>query len=196
MTSTTMTDTSLPRMAHVALLRAVNLPGHNKIAMRDLVELLGALGMSDARSLLQSGNLVFRSNRRSAAELERQLEVAMRERLGLATDVMVRGAEDWRTVIARNPFPAEAERDPGHLLVVFLKDAPGRGAEAALRDAITGREVVKVDGRHAYIVYPDGVGRSRLTTSLIERKLGTRGTGRNWNTVLKLGALVAAPGGS
>ena len=45
-------------------------------------------------------------------------------------------------------------------------------------------------GRHAYIVYPDGIGRSRLTNKLIDSKLGTRGTGRNWNTVLKLADLV------
>jgi uncharacterized protein (DUF1697 family) len=51
--------------------------------------------------------------------------------------------------------------------------------------------VVRVEGRHAYIVYPNGIGRSRLTNALIEKKLRTRGTGRNWNTVLKLNELVA-----
>ena len=58
--------------------------------------------------------------------------------------------------------------------------------------AITGPEVVRASGRHAYIVYPNGTGRSRLTNALIEKHLGTRGTGRNWNTVLKLRALVQA----
>jgi uncharacterized protein (DUF1697 family) len=51
---------------------------------------------------------------------------------------------------------------------------------------------VRATGRHAYIVYPDGIGRSRVTSTLIEKTLGTRGTGRNWNTVLKLGALAKA----
>ena len=46
------------------------------------------------------------------------------------------------------------------------------------------------DGRQAYVVYPDGVGTSKLTIALLERKLGTAGTGRNWNTVLKLAELV------
>jgi len=63
---------------------------------------------------------------------------------------------------------------------------------AALQAAIKGREVVRAKGRHAYIVYPDGIGRSRLTNVMIEKKLGTRGTGRNWNTVLKLAALTGA----
>mgnify|MGYP002399900788 CR=1 FL=1 len=95
-------------------------------------------------------------------------------------------------MVADNPFRVEAERDPGHLLVMFLKQAPTREAVTALQRAITGREVVRAEGRHAYLVYPDGVGRSRLTSALIEKHLGTRGTGRNWNTVQKLGALVEA----
>ena len=46
----------------------------------------------------------------------------------------------------------------------------------ALQKAIVGREVVRAKGRCAYIVYPDGIGRSKLTTAIIEKKLGTRGT--------------------
>ena len=53
------------------------------------------------------------------------------------------------------------------------------------------RERVRAGSRHAYFVYPDGVGRSRLTNLLIESKLGTRGTARNWNTVLKLRGMLA-----
>ncbi len=175
---------------HIALLRAVNLPGHNKVAMADLRELLAGLGMQDVRSLLQSGNLTFRSEGRTTAQLERLLEDAAGKRLGLDTDFFVRTASDWKAYIASNPFPEEAERDPSHLLLVLLKEAPDRENVAALQRAITGREVVRAKGRHAYVVYPDGIGRSKLTSALFEKKLGTRGTGRNWNTVLKLGALA------
>ncbi len=78
------------------------------------------------------------------------------------------------------------------MLVIFLKDAPAATHVRALQAAVSGREVLRTDGAHAYVVYPDGVGRSRLTHALIERKLGTRGTGRNWNTVLRLAALAGA----
>jgi uncharacterized protein (DUF1697 family) len=177
---------------HIALLRAVNLPGHNKVGMADLRKLLGDLGFEDAQSLLQSGNLVFGSQGRTSAQLEALLESEAKARLGLDTDFFVRDAADLRAVIAGNPFPEEAERDPGHLLVLFMKDEPKREDIAALQAAIKGREVVRAKGPHAYLVYPDGVGRSRLTNVLIERKLRTCGTGRNWNTVLKLGALVGS----
>ena len=75
---------------------------------------------------------------------------------------------------------------------MFLKGAPAGKVVGALQASITGPEVVRAEGKHLYITYPAGIGRSRLTTALIERSLGTRGTGRNWNTVLKLGALAAA----
>jgi uncharacterized protein (DUF1697 family) len=175
---------------HVALLRAVNVAGHNKVAMRDLVGLLERIGMQDGRSLLQSGNLVFRSDVTGRARLERRLEEATAEHLGVETDYFVRNARDWKGIVVDNPFPGEARRDPGHLLVMFLKQAADRPAIAALQKAIVGREVVRAGGDQAYIYYPDGVGRSRLTTTVIEKHLGTRTTSRNWNTILKLGAMI------
>ncbi len=175
---------------HIGLLRAINLPGHNKVSMADLRGLLAELGLEDGKSLLQSGNLVFRSDAGTSTQLERLLEDAAQKRLGLETDFFVRTAADWKAVIAGNPFPEEAQRDPGHLLVMFLKTAPDREQTTSLQKAIKGREVVRIKDRQAYIVYPDGVGRSRLTTAMIEKNLGTRGTGRNWNKALKLGALA------
>ena len=73
---------------------------------------------------------------------------------------------------------------------MFLKHASSATGIEALQQAIKGREVVAATGKHLYIVYPDGIGRSRLTNAVIDRQLGTRGTGRNWNTVLKLAALA------
>jgi uncharacterized protein (DUF1697 family) len=125
--------------------------------------------------VLQSGNVVFRTNLSKTPELERVLEDAADKRLGLRTDFFVRSARDWKGIIARNPFPDEAARDPSHLLVMFLKDTPDRAAGTALQQAITGREVVRAEGRQVYIVYPDGIGRSRLSNAAIEKKLAHGG---------------------
>lgn len=177
---------------HVALLRAVNLGPHNKVAMRALAELVTGLGMQDVATLLQSGNVLFRSEGRTTAALETLLEEAVSKRLGLTTDVFVRTAREWKAILSGNPFPDAAAHDPSHLVVLCLKDAPAPPAVSALRAAITGREEIRARGRDAYIVYPDGIGRSRLTSALIDRTLGTSGTGRNWNTVLKVAALLGA----
>jgi uncharacterized protein (DUF1697 family) len=177
--------------AHIALLRAVNLPGHNKVAMAELRTCLEQQGFTAVRTLLQSGNAVFGGGRRRGAALERQLEETARAALGVDTTFVVRTREEWDALVAANPFPREAVDDPGHLLLFCLKDAPPADAEARLRAAVKGRERVRVNGRQAYLVYPDGVGESKLTNTVLERWLGSRGTGRNWNTVLKLQALAA-----
>ena len=103
---------------------------------------------------------------------------------------MIRTGKEWDAAIARNPFADEAERDPGHLIVLFLTASATAPKVAALQAAIKGRETVRGAGREVYAYYPDGVGTSKLTVPVIEKALGTRATGRNWNTVLKIGALA------
>jgi uncharacterized protein (DUF1697 family) len=159
--------------------------------MAELRHLLGALGFKDVKSLLQSGNVVFTSDVPAGPELEARLEAETHKRVGLQTAYFVRTPRDLDAIIAGNPFPREAKGDPSHLVVMFLKDSPNAAAISALRAAIKGPELVEAEGRHAYIVYPAGIGESRLTTAAIEAKLGTQGTGRNWNTVRKLATLAA-----
>jgi len=178
---------------HIALLRGINVGGRQRVAMADLREFVAKLGFADVRSLLQSGNLVFRSADRSpsrtSAEIERLLEAEMEKRLAIKTDFFVRTAAEWKAIIAKNPFRKEAQRDPAHLVAMFLKDAPSSKHVAALERAIGGPEKIRAQESVVYIVYPDGIGNSKLTNALIDRKLETRGTGRNWNTVLKLAAM-------
>ncbi|MDE3074335.1 MAG: DUF1697 domain-containing protein [Chloroflexota bacterium] len=176
---------------HIALLRAVNLPSHGQVAMPELRKLIESLGFGRVRSLLNSGNLVFSSDGAPGEELEGLLERETARHLDLPTEYLVRGEDEWASAIAENPLPAEAERDPSHLLVMFLKAAPELARLEALRAAVAGPEVIAAGSRHLYITYPAGIGRSKLTSALIESKLGTRGTGRNWNTVLKLQALAS-----
>jgi uncharacterized protein (DUF1697 family) len=72
---------------------------------------------------------------------------------------------------------------------MFMREAPSAEAVRSLQGSIKGREIVKAVDNHAYITYPDGIGTSKLTIKQIESGLGSTGTGRNWNTVLKLAAL-------
>lgn len=174
----------------IALLRAVNLGPHGKAPAAELRKLMAALSLEDGKTLLASGNLVFEAGGRSPAELETLLEAALAKQLGLKTAVMVRDAAAWAKIVEANPFPDAAKDDPSHLVVMPLKEKPSAGALDALRAAIKGREEAAVHGREAYLVYPDGIGTSKLTTKVIEAKLGTQGTGRNWNTALKLLDLV------
>jgi len=176
--------------AFVALLRAVNLGPHNKVSMAELKALAEGCGFGGCKTLLQSGNLVFEAKGKASPALEKLLEATLAKELGLKTPVVVRSADEWRAALAANPFPKQAKSDPSHLLVMSLKAKCEKSAVAELAKAIVGREQVKLSGQQLYLVYPDGIGESKLTAALIEKKIGVAGTARNWNTAQKIAALL------
>jgi uncharacterized protein (DUF1697 family) len=176
---------------HIALLRAVNVGGRS-VPMADLRAMLTELGCANPRTLLQSGNAVFTAAAKMSSEtLEDKLAAAARRRFGFDIAFMLRTETQWNAIIAANPFPDAARDEPAHLVVMALKGAPPAAAIKALRGGYAGPEAIHVAGRDAYLVYPDGIGKSKLTNALIERRLGVAGTARNWNTVRKLAALAA-----
>lgn len=157
--------------------------------MPDLRDMLADLGLDDVRTVLQSGNALFQSSK-SPETLEALLEKTAAQRFGIAIEFFVRTAREWDAAIAANPFVAEARDDPSHLVLMALKKAPKATELERLTADIKGRERAAAHGRHAYLVYPDGIGRSKMTNAFIESRLATRGSGRNWNTVLKLAGIV------
>lgn len=160
--------------------------------MSDLREVFTRLGFPTAQTFLQTGNVVFRSERRHGPALERLIEEALIERLQLQTDVYVRSSKEWQRIIAANPFRDEAAADPAHLLVLLLKVAPGTRAVDRLRSSVQGPEIIRAVDRELYVYYPAGIGRSKLTSAALESRLGARATGRNWNTMLRLAAAMAS----
>ncbi|MGA3036549.1 MAG: DUF1697 domain-containing protein [Vulcanimicrobiaceae bacterium] len=170
-------------MNRVALLRAVNVGGR-KVVMADLRALFVRLGFADAKTLLNSGNVVFKADRRSDASLEKLFETETEKKFKIKAEFFVRTTQEMKAIVAANPFPKEATSDPGHLLVVFLKDVPNGKDVAAVQAANKGTESIRAVGKNVYVYYPDGVGDSKL-------RLPWVGSGRNWNTVLKLIALLS-----
>lgn len=149
---------------------------------------LADAGATSVTTLGASGNAVVDLDPAAeVARLEQRLEQTLERRAGIRTPHVVRAAADWEQILRGNPFAREVEREPGYVQVLILKGEPGPGAWVALREAIVGRERLEARSTHAYLVYPDGVGRSKLTPTLMERKLGVPGTMRNWNTARKLG---------
>ena len=174
----------------VALVRGINVGG--KMLRMDLLRsICEQIGLRDVQTVLQSGNVVFRGAR-AGARLEKDLEEAIRRGAGLDVRVMVRSAGELARVVEGNPFPEQAQDEPNRLIVVFLEKEPAADAVAALRSAYRGPEPMHLEGRELYIVYGEGMGRSKLTPALYERKLGVAGTARNWNTVRKLVELTTA----
>ena len=176
----------------IALLRGVNVGGHGKVAMADLKVMLGEMGFDQPRTLLQSGNLVFGAKAGTSTEaLEEKLHAEIVKRFTLNTELFVRTPAEWADLVADSPFKAQAKSDPARLLAWVMKTAPDKAAIDALRAANKGPEKLEVRGRTLYIYFPDGQGNSKLALGLLDKHMPSRGTGRNWNTVMKLLALAS-----
>jgi uncharacterized protein (DUF1697 family) len=175
---------------HVALLRGINVGGANVIAMSELRALFEELGFAGVRTLQQSGNVVFDAGWTKSTAIEARIEKALAARHGIETDCFVRSAAQWTKLVAANPFTREARDDPSHLLALVTKRPPTAARVAALQAAIRGPEQARGAGGGVFIHYGAGMARSKLTSNVIDRALGSRGTGRNWNTVMKLAALL------
>jgi len=118
---------------YIAVLRAINLGSHNRIAMADLRAMLEEIGFEEPRTIVVSGNVVFRGASASSEKVEALLEAASAKHLGVTTDYFVRTAKEWQAIIAANPFHAEAKSDPSRLVMMCLRDAPAPAAVKALQ---------------------------------------------------------------
>lgn len=171
------------------LLRAVNVGGR-KLLMADLKRVAAEAGFDAPSTLLASGNLLFGTGL-SPEGAARRLEAAIETQLGIATDVMVRDLAALEATIAANPFPRQAKDEPSRLMAMFLSGDPQGEPEDLASACVAGEEVREGPGC-LYVWFPGGAGTSKLSNAVIERRLKVRGTMRNWNTVGKLAALLAA----
>jgi len=169
-----------------SLLRGINVGGHHKIKMDALRTLYESLGLRDAQTYVQSGNVIFRTQERDLVRLGRRIENGIEQTFGFRPHVIVRTISDLRNVIARNPFAKRSGIAPNRLLVTFLAGVPSPEARDKALKLKADPEELRLDGREFYMYFPSGMARPKLTWVTVEKVLQTPGTGRNWNTVTKL----------
>jgi len=170
---------------YLALLRGINLGGVNKVPMKELRTLFEELGYEDVQTYLQSGNVVFEAKSSTSKRLAAEIEGAITEAFKPAVSVIVRTHRELERVATGKPFPTEGVK-PSSLHVMFLAEPASAKAIKTLDPDRSPPDEFEVKGREVYLLFPNGSGRSKLTLDYFEKKLGTRGTGRNWNTVVKV----------
>ena len=172
--------------AIVSLLRAINVGSHNQVKMDKLRELYLSLGLRNAQTYVQSGNVVFTANVKDLDKLRKRIEKGIEETFRLQIDVVLRSAADLEAIVKRNPFAKRAEIEGNKLIVHFLATEPDAEARERIKQVKVGPEELYLIGRDLYIHYAAGQGTTKLTPVLLQRTLKTLGTARNWNTVTKL----------
>jgi uncharacterized protein (DUF1697 family) len=173
---------------YVCFLRGVNVGGKGKVPMAELKALFEDQGCTSVKTLLQSGNVVFRA-KGTKASLTRMLQAAIEKVFKYRSEIQLLTPAELRHVVEGNPFTAEAKKDPGHVVVHFLPQTPAKDATDRLIPLVQAGESFSLYTTRAYVFYAHGQGRSKLAAGM-DRALGVRGTARNWNTVTKMLALA------
>jgi uncharacterized protein (DUF1697 family) len=156
--------------------------------MPALREALSRAGFAEVRTYVQSGNVVLGSDA-SPEEVGRECERLIDDAFGLSVPVIVRTREELAEVVRRNPL-GDVAQDPKRYQVSFLSDELEPEVLRKLEAARVEPEQLVAIGREIYAWHPDGVARSRLWAALAGPALGVSSTARNWNTVLKLLAML------
>jgi len=174
----------------IALLRGINVGGHNILPMAKLKRDLESLNLKNVRTYIQSGNVVFDSTARTPSSLSRKIARQIEQQYGFRPHLLILSQEDLLAAIEANPFPA-AVSDPRTLHFFFLAEPASDPNSKALESAKSPTEQYELTDGVFYLYAPDGIGRSRLAANA-EKHLGVVTTARNYRTVDKLASMIAA----
>lgn len=171
---------------YIALLRGINVSGQKKIKMADLREHLEELNFQDIQTYIQSGNIVFKSEKTSLKNLETLIKDKIQEKYDFEVPVVVITPTTIKSAAKNNPFEKDAMKDPKKFSVVFLQEQPLQENVKILSGYDYSPEEYVLVGEIIYFYAANGAGRAKMTNNFFENKLKVKATSRNWRTVHKL----------
>lgn len=167
----------------IGILRGINVGGKRKILMTELKSLCENLGWKNISTYIQSGNLIFDSDKENS-ELENSLEKGITEKFGFNVPVIIRSRNELETSIKNNPFSQDTDISSLHL--TFLKEKPKKENINKISDDNYSPDEFSIQNKDVYIFCEHKYHKSKLTNNFFEKKLNVMATTRNWKTVLKL----------
>ena len=174
-------------ITYISFLRGVNMTGHNSIKMADLTLLYGNLGLIQPETFIQSGNVIFSSNKEMPSDdLAVEIEKAINTRYGYNVPVMIRTIPEMKSIISSNPYLSEPDFDPAKMAVIFLRFSPADSQIEKVADVSYPPDKFKISGKEIYTFCPNGFGRTKIYTNFFENKMKVTGTARNWKTITTL----------
>jgi uncharacterized protein (DUF1697 family) len=177
----------------IALIRGINVGTAKRVQMSALREMLAGLGYRDVRTVLNSGNAVFRTPEAPTTVVE-EIENGLAQHIGVTADVVVRNRAEVVAAIAADPFASIATDGSKHFLGFFTGSPDPAMIDQIPEladDADTAPDIARVVRDHLYLWCPNGLSKSTFSKVNWDRRIGTAVTVRNWNTVTKLVDLTA-----
>jgi uncharacterized protein (DUF1697 family) len=175
--------------SYVLLLRGINVGGHRKILMADLKTKLSKLGLRDTVSYIQSGNLVFNHCAiEHIAKMEHKIANCIEDAFGFDVPVMLIEGETYKTIISENPF--SNSNNIKNLHCTFFKSKPEKEDLEQLKSFDFEPDEIAIGSHAVYLNCHGNYRQTKFTNTVVEKKLKTPCTTRNWKTVLKLEELL------
>jgi uncharacterized protein (DUF1697 family) len=176
---------------YISILRGINVSGQKKILMADLQMLYEKLGFKNITTYIQSGNIVFDTDKKTQTQLEQSIHKAIAQHYTFEVPVMVRTAEDMQKVVMTNPFLKIKGIDVAKLHVTFLSDRPAASELKVIESFDYAPDQFKIIGQEVFLYCPESYGETKLSNNFFEKKLNVTATTRNWKTVNKLVELAS-----
>jgi uncharacterized protein (DUF1697 family) len=177
---------------YVALLRGINVGGNNIVKMTDLKGCFEAHGFGNVATYIQSGNVLFEADARSPARLSVEIEEALSQRFGYAARIVLRSHAQMQAIVADAPPGFGRQPDVYRYDVLLLREP--LTAARAIGDIPIREGVDQVFARAGVCYFSRLI--SRATQSYMSRIIALpvyqQMTIRNWNTTVKLHALMDA----
>lgn len=171
---------------HLALLRGINVSGHNMIKMEELRDLLVRIGFQNVRTYIQSGNVFVDSEEENGSSVGFKIKQEIFKEWGYDVPIIVIGKEDLEASLQNNPYLKEKDTDTKKLYFTFISKVLGENAIHELKMSQVKPDEAVIDKNRVYIKYAVGAGKTRFDQKYIEKKLNVTATMRNLNTVTKL----------
>ncbi len=170
---------------YAAFLRGINVGGKNKIKMETLREVVGALGYTNVKTYINSGNVIFETAEADNVKLAVEIGQAIQNEFSILIKVMVRTIDDIKDIIENNPFAGQFENDKD-LHVFFLdEELPAEKRELLLANN-SENERFAVRNREIFCLLRVSVLDSLMGKDYIGKRLKVSATARNWRTVNKV----------
>jgi uncharacterized protein (DUF1697 family) len=176
----------------IALLRGINVGRAKRIAMAQLRGLFVDLGHENVRTLLNSGNVLFRCAEPRTGKLALTLQGAIADRYGFPASVTVLTAANLAAIVRENPL-LHIVKEPSKHLIAFVAHPRELAPLRSLMEEKWAPDALAIGSRAGYLWCADGVLDSKLSQAFARRG-GEAVTTRNWATVLKLHAASNTPG--
>jgi len=175
---------------YISLLRGINVGGHKKIKMDQLKTCYKSLGFKNVITYIQSGNVIFEVDESDPNKLVNLIENKIEKTFGFSVTVLIRTKSEFQKILENNPFLGERKEDISKLHVTFLSEAPIDHSLEPIEKFRDKSEELILSGKEIYIFFPKGLGRTKLSNNVMEKKLKISATTRNLKTINKLYDLV------